>query len=400
MAWQEELRKLDEDLASGNLSADEYRARRDQILSSAVASGGQQDQPQSSGQAESTQIISPVNQQSQQPQQPQQPQGPSAEATQFVRNDPGAERTQVVQGWQAHQSPASSPPHGFQQPQASPPHGFQQPPQAQQPWNAPHEDVSPPWGGSDLPPISSSSVSEWPQQGPESFTAEPPSGKGKKVLLTVLAVVLVAGIGVAVWALFIRNGSEDQLPPVTQPTSEPTQQAPTQQPLPEPPAAKPEPADNASALVDPPGSIRAGGGTFQMDRLADSKLLPEPVVRALEEGGMTEGLLKPTSQDGTTIGLFALQVRDESAARAVAREYATVQQQGGIPANRDLSMQGVPVFSNAASASTSVFRAVYVLYDRVIIVECYGPDRPTVQQTFVGLLSNQVEYAPPSVRTS
>ncbi|TVT34247.1 flagellar basal body protein FliL, partial [Amycolatopsis rhizosphaerae] len=58
MTWQEELRKLDEDLASGTLSADAYRARRDQILSAAVTSGDPGSQPNQGGeQANATQII-------------------------------------------------------------------------------------------------------------------------------------------------------------------------------------------------------------------------------------------------------------------------------------------------------------------------------------------------------
>ncbi|MER6767386.1 hypothetical protein ABT266_45095, partial [Amycolatopsis sp. NPDC000746] len=77
MSWQEELRRLDEELASGRLSADDYRIRRDQVLSSAV---GQQDQPTpppQSQSADSTQVIAPVSPPSgvpqQQPQAPQQP---------------------------------------------------------------------------------------------------------------------------------------------------------------------------------------------------------------------------------------------------------------------------------------------------------------------------------------
>src|SRR3954468_24584265 len=38
VSWQDELRKLDEELAAGQISADDYRVRRDQVLSSAVAS--------------------------------------------------------------------------------------------------------------------------------------------------------------------------------------------------------------------------------------------------------------------------------------------------------------------------------------------------------------------------
>src|SRR5690606_859358 len=169
VSWQEELRKLDEELASGRLSADDYRVRRDQVLSSAVTSGenpaeGQQAQPQQAqpqqppaqpdqsadSSANSTQITSPASLPQGNPQQ-------HAEGNQLAT----AERTQVVSPWQGQpqqqppqypQQPGPvSPAAGFQQPgPASPAAGFQQP---AQPWNAPQADQSPPWGGSEFPPL-------------------------------------------------------------------------------------------------------------------------------------------------------------------------------------------------------------------------------------------------------
>ncbi len=265
MSWQEELRNLDEELASGRLSADDYRLRRDQVLSSAVAYGdpaqqqvqqpGQQPQqpfqqqppappqqqaPQQTGQpsADSTQIIAPVN-------QPQQ-NGGEGERTQVVPNwqqqqsDPN--RTQVVppvasppggfpqQGQQA--SPAggfpqqghASPAGGFPQQQQQPQHGYQQP--QQQGWT--DNDASPPWGGSDFPPISPVGSTEWVKQGPELFEDKPKGKGGKIAIIAIVAVLVLAGLGVGGYFAFSGGGDT---PP------DPTAAPQSSQPQPAPPSS-------------------------------------------------------------------------------------------------------------------------------------------------------------------
>jgi hypothetical protein len=412
VTWQEELRRLDEDLASGRLAADDYRARRDQVLSAAVTpSAPEPPQPEGTGasQANETQIIRPVTPAQGTP-APANPPQPSAEATQIVSAaDVGAERTQAVPNWQAQQpSPAGgfqqpqSPPGGFQQPQynsgpASPAGGFQQQYQQQPAWNAPEEDASPPWGGSDLPPITPARNSDWVAQGPEAFETKQSSGKGRKIAFSVLGVIVLAGLGFGIWALFINSPGPDN------PVAAPTQQVPvpstaTAKPLPQPPPIKPEPADNTTALVTPPGTVRDGGGSFDLDKLKTSKLLPDSVVSALQSASMTSGLLKASTDGSTTIGLYALSLPSSQSASAVAQAYATTQQTGGLPANRDLSLQGVPVYATTSGAG--VFRAVYVLYNRVVIVETFGSDRPAAQADFKTLLTKQINNAPPTVRNN
>ncbi|PRX47842.1 hypothetical protein B0I33_105425 [Prauserella shujinwangii] len=399
MTWQEELRKLDEELASGRLSADEYRTRRDQVLSSAVAPAEQQ--PQGTGNAESTQVIEPVSGQPGASQQ--QGQYQQNEATQAVPpGDAGGERTQVVPNWQT-QAPHSSPAGGFPQPHSSyagsPPAGFAQP--GQQPWNAPQDDPSPPWGGTDFPPIAPQTHTDWVSQGPETFETTSTSGSGRKVLFSVLGVVIVAGLSVLVWFLFIKGDGENQAGPGPQPSQQ-SQAAPSpsSSALPEPPPTKAVPSDNDAALIDPPGQTRDGGGAFDLATLRENKLLAEPVIAALEDGDLNEGLLKASKDGDSTIGLYSLEVSDENAAIEVAQQYAVVQQEGGIPAAPELSLQGVQVFGAASDESDSVFRAVYVLYKRVVIVEVYGPDKNDVQQTFESLLGDQIEHAPPTYRES
>jgi hypothetical protein len=394
VTWQEELRRLDEELASGQLTADDYRARRDQVLSSAVTPQAPPAPPADQGggsQANETQIIQPLSPPQGVPQQQRQPQQPSPEATQIVSAaDTGAERTQVVSSWQTQQPPQVD----YQQPhtgQPSPPSGF---PPPQQSWNAPHDDASPPWGGSEFPPIAPPRNSDWVAQGPETFSSSKSSGKGRVIAFSLLGLVVLAGLGVGVWLLFVRNAGPDT--PVAAPTNAQPAPAPTLKPLPAPPAPNPEPRDNSSALVDPPGTTRNGGGEFDIAKLKTSKLLPASVISALEQGGMTSGLLKPSTDGGTTFGLYALSLPDARGAALVAQAYATAQRTGGLPESRDLSMQGVPVY--ATTSGDGVYRAVYILYNRVVIVEAFGSDRAAAQSTFTTLLANQVQTAPPTQR--
>ncbi|MEV7549727.1 flagellar basal body-associated protein FliL [Amycolatopsis sp. NPDC089917] len=268
VSWQEELRNLDEELASGRLSADDYRLRRDQVLSSAVAYGDPaQQQVQQPGQ----QPQQPFQQQQPPPAQPQQ-QAPqqtgqpnSADSTQIIApvslpQNGEAERTQVVPNWQQQQAdpnrtqvvpPMSSPPGGFpQQGQASPAGGFPQQGQAspaggfpqqqqqgyqqqqpqQQGWT--DTDASPPWGGSDFPPISPVGSTEWVKQGPELFEDKPKGKGGKIAVIAIVAVLVLAGLGVGGYFAFSGGGDT---PP--EPTAAPQSNQP---PAPPTSSAKPK----------------------------------------------------------------------------------------------------------------------------------------------------------------
>ncbi|MFI9449319.1 flagellar basal body-associated protein FliL [Amycolatopsis sp. NPDC052450] len=266
VSWQEELRNLDEELASGRLSADDYRLRRDQVLSSAVAYGDPaQQQVQQPGQ----QPQQPFQQQPPAPPQQQAPQQtgqPSADSTQIIapvnqpqQNGGEGERTQVVPNWQQQQAdpnrtqvvpPVASPPGGFpqqgqqaspaggfpqqghaspaggfpQQQQQQPHHGYQQP--QQQGWT--DNDASPPWGGSDFPPISPVGSTEWVKQGPELFEDKPKGKGGKIAIIAIVAVLVLAGLGVGGYFAFSGGGDT---PP------DPTAAPQSSQPQPAPPSS-------------------------------------------------------------------------------------------------------------------------------------------------------------------
>lgn len=425
VTWQEELRKLDEDFSSGSITADEYRARRDQVLSAAVTPNAPPQQ--SSPEAEDTQVVHPVTPQGAGDAHPGGQPGPNPDAAQVVSDggDAGAaERTQAVQpGWQqgphsggfaaqqgphsggfpAQQGPsagwyeaANNPSSGF--PAQAPPPGYPAPPPPQD-WGAPVEaDQHPLWGGDEFPPVAPP-TEDWVTQGPEEDSEK---GKAGKILVTVVAVVLVAGAAFGAWWFWLRGDDRAQAGPASAGTTseqQPATPTETTPPLPEPAAAKARAEDNAANLVDPPGTERAGGGEFDLKEAGRNKLLPQAVIDELKDAELKKGLLRTTTVDSLTIGLYSLEVQSEADAKAVAQAYASVQESGGVPANREMSMLGVPAFSNSSNSKEAVFRAVYVVHDRVVIVETFGSDRSAVQSQFERILDEQVEHAPPTDRT-
>lgn len=436
MTWQDELRALDANLAAGNISAEEYRRTRDEVLAkSAMAPAAPSQDPQQSGpqpmgvgtpppgfpqpgtpppgfqqpgtpppgfpqpgvnqpggqqqgqpgfgavppwSMESTQYVQPVTAGP----PPGATTGNPGDRTQVVRGGGDAERTQVVSGpgQQGGWRPAPG-----QQPWPPAPGGAQQG----------GGDSAPPWGRPDFEPIMPAPES-WIRQGPEAFDSG--SGGRGKIIGISIAVVLVIGVAVAVVLFFVNKNNGPSQQQAQHQTTQQTTTTKPKPPLPAPPPAKAEPVDTQHALVDPPGDVRNGGGPLDLNTLSSDSLLPKTMVDALTQAGMTDGLLKTTTDNGVTIGLYGFTVRSQDDASTVAHTYAGVQTSGGVPSDEKHSLQGVPVFSTPSGATTSVFRAVYVLYNRVIIVETLGASYPTVEQTFTQVLHDQVALAPPTVR--
>ncbi len=415
-----ELRQLDEDFAAGRLSPEDYRRRRDELQQA----GTRQDGDAPAGSA--PQAVSPFppafRWETSPPEQTTQVMqavprntggGDPAEAIQVVRTGDvqDSERTQMVAPTPVYQAPVYQASPSYQQQPAEVQDLFRpvgNPPVGNSYVNNPHVDNSaPPWAGSDLPPIAEAPLAEqqsaWMRQGPEVFETPAMQSRPKQIIGIALLAVLVVGLVGAGVAYFLSSGSPNQAaitqpapPHPNQPQPPPPAVAPRE--LPAPPAPSPAPADTQQALIDPPGQSRGGGGLLDLPRLASSNLLPRPILNALRTGAMTDGVLKTTTVGGNTIGMFAFALRDEQAATDVVNTITTAQRDGGLTVDDTRAKQGLAVLGTGEGVTFTVYRAVYVLYDRAIFIEVFGSDRDSVLSAFDFVVNQQVNHAPPTVR--
>ncbi|MGH3825173.1 MAG: hypothetical protein ACRDRA_20395 [Pseudonocardiaceae bacterium] len=308
-----------------------------------------------------------------------------------VAADNPAEATQVVPSYQ--QSPGEA--GNLFQPVGTP---------HVQPTSAPGNSSTPPWFGSELPPIAEQPLaaqpiaeqqSVWLRQGPEVFPAPATQQRSTQIIgITVLGVVLLGLVGATVaYFLTTRPPDHTDLGQLRAPQSAAA--------LRDPPPPLPAPVDTTRALIDPPGQIRGGGGLFDLSQLLGESanlLRPYSIVSALQAGGMTDGVLKTTTVGGTTIGMFALTMPDQQAATTVAQTIAAAQFEGGLKADEGRSLKGMTVLGSVPGSDSTVYRAVYVLYNRTIYVEVFGTNRDAVLTTFDSLIKQQVAHAPPTVQ--
>lgn len=414
VSWQEELRKLDEELASGRLSADDYRVRRDQVLSSAVTSGenpaeGQQAQPQQAqpqqppaqpdqsadSSANSTQIISPASLPQGNPQQ-------HAEGNQLAN----AERTQVVSPWQGQpqqqppqypQQPGPvSPAAGFQQPgPASPAAGFQQPgpaspaagfQQPAQPWNAPQADQSPPWGGSEFPPLTPPTQTEETGQGPESF--ETSSGKGKKIAGIIAAVVLLAGLGVGAWFLF-SGGSDDDNVADDKPTQTATNPAPT---------SSAPPKDDLE-IAQLPGATSERTDITSFEDVVAHQVLTEDENKIYEDAGAGEArmVVSELSSDVKVV-VLTVQTASASAASTAVDDLVALQKKNGMDPYEGETPQGVEATQvDKNDKFPAAARAHYAHGNTVVRIQVTAPELSGVGDPFEEIIATQLQALPADV---
>lgn len=381
MTWQEELRKLDEDFSSGNITADEYRVRRDQVLSSAVAPASPQP---SSSEAEATQVVAPV----------EQPQQPASDATQVVPRSEfpaTAEPTQAVPpSWQqgppsggfAQQGPPSG---GF--PQQGPPSGGfpQQNPapgmgahtvgewgssaHGQEQWGTPqHQDWGTGsgeheqallWAGQELPPAAPP-AEDWVEQGYESG-ADGEKGKAGRIVGVVLTVLLLAGIAFGAYWLWGRDSD----PSASGGGGEPTTTAPvtttTQEPEPEPEKLPIAELEGEAATYD---DITSFDGVDGLNYLVDEE------TSAYEKADAGETRFQVhTLPNKTKVVLLLTQASSATDAKAAAKKLGRIQITNGAKRGSG-APSGITVteFTNPKDKSVQI-RAHYASGDVIVRIE-------------------------------
>lgn len=407
MTWQEDLRRLDEDFSSGQITADEYRVRRDQVLSSAVRPDAPQQPTQSDG--EQTQIVGPV-----QP-PPGQPEPPSPDATQVVNrsqydetpnyNVPGdADQTQAVQ-WGYDQYPGqASPPAGFpaQQPHSGgfpaqqPPHSGGFPAQYPQPGAFPGHP-SPPggfpaqsqpaqdeplWGG-ELPAGGPPVADEWITQGPDSFDED---GKGKtgRIIGGVVGVLVILGLAFGAWWLWLSDDGKPTTPPVAEPSGK---QKPTTAPTTTPPGP-----ETFGPIIMPEGETN-GPATYSAQQLAKDKPLPANDLTTLKEYDVAEARAIVVRQGSTAITLWAFDTDDPKKLRnALVKDQKRFGFKDVEGTADDVPMASATQENN--DQDVKVFRGHYMSGSFVIRVETFDKDAKTAREVFNKILSDQLDHMP------
>ncbi|WP_447005036.1 hypothetical protein ACRAKI_00300 [Saccharothrix isguenensis] len=353
MNWQDELRKLDEELASGRVSADEYRTRRDQVLASAHAVPPIQQQWQANAPS------APVPQQGQQPGQQ-----PSESATQYLRpvapdagqgQPPNPEATQVVSGGRPAMPPQDVdrtqvvPGGGMQPPQygqPSPPHGFaqQQPPAS--PWGS--GDTSAPWA--------TASNDSWLRQGPEVFD-DTSGGGGKKVLAIVGVVLVIALIGGAIWFFGFRESSPSAGGDTTTGGGSTSSAAPTT-------TTTTPPID---LLPAPPGTANPDNGVVEVATAVEGEILTAEEAAAVEAAGITEVNFKGSTEAAFTYEAMVFEAEDANKAEALAEALVELQAKAKmVPGAKGVMPQSSTVHQLVRKGEPGFYRCVYVTGTKVV----------------------------------
>lgn len=376
MAWQDELRRLDEELASGRISADDYRSRRDQIMASAVSPTSQA--PAQSG-SESTTVIPPI----QPPVQPQQA-SDDVDRTQIV---PGqqvdADRTQSV-GWRATppddpnrtQVVPGVPPQAFAggrgpRPAPGPQGGYTQTPP---PWET-EEPMAAPWVGQEFPPMGANTP-DWTLQGPEVFESDRKSGKGKVIAIVAIVVVL---LGLAAGAYFIFKPKDNQQAgggggdtSTTQPTTTTSE--------------KPK-----GPIADLPGSAINMAGVKSFADVVTLNYLTNEETAAYQQGQAGKSTMARAQDGDLDIIVLVTEQTDETVATSVAQQLDQIQQQFNRMTARTSTPAGVLASVNEQATEGPIVRAHYASGKSVVRVQVQGPDLQKVNDTFEQVLSDQLE---------
>jgi hypothetical protein len=389
MSWQEDLQQLDMALAGGQISADDYRRRRDEVL--ATASGGTAAPAPAAEPAGQTAPPPAAGPQAQPPSQPNEPTPghdsfpppfrwqstvppvSAAEATQTMRPvGTDSDSTQVVAGTQAADRTQVVPGAPRQQGQFP----AQYPPQqgGHAGWSQRQPDTSAPWAGSEFPPLGA--TGNWAlKQGPEVFGS---SGSGVRRLMVVLAVVVVlAGLGVGAYFLFFNNHSNSANGGgggTTHPTT-----------------TAPKPRPDPLAIIRLPGRPDDRSGIKAFADVVNNKLLTDGEnQRFLSAGATTTRMASSTLPNGLHITVMAVRTTSASDAAAAVTSLVSLQVINGMHTYQGTTPNGVRITEITLPSGSSADRAHYSHGNTLVRVEVYGNDIASVRQTFNQILDNQL----------
>lgn len=377
MSWQDELRRLDEELATGRISADDYRSRRDAVMASAVSPS-----PEPAPPSESTTVMPQIP-----TGQPTPPQPGDPDKTQIVSGrPPDSDRTQAVGGGWVATPPPNTPddPNRTQivpgvPPQAyaggrgpRPAPGFDQ---NQPPWQS-EEPLPPSWSGQDFPPLAASNAPEWTLQGPEVFESEKKSGAGK--VFGIIAIVVVL-LGVAAGAYFLFRPDSNQASPgggdkTTNETTTTTSEKPK------------------GPIAELPGDQQNMAQVKTFEQLKSIDYLTQQEIALYEQGGAGDASVAISTDKDVRIIVVVVTMQSPEAAVAARDALGALQLNFNLVARQ--SEPGVVASANPNASNGPLLRAHYASGNKVVRIQSQGKDGDVAGQLFDQVISDQLERLP------
>lgn len=402
MTWQEELRQLDSALAGGELSANEYRKRRDEILAAASsaqppspvlgpptgpqpvvgpdgeANGNGSENGNGSGSAngngggesenaDNAEVTQVVNVEAVEAEQTQIIDAVTAGGGDTKAANGDAERTQVV---------TAEAPAAHQQPQQQMP---------QQPmWATQLPDPSAPTGVFPRQQqMAGPAVT--PMDAQDLFTSNKPPRGGRKPLLIVLTVLVVlALVGGAVWFFGFQGDDTKQ-------TADDDKQTTTQ----EQPA--PEPVDITK--IELPGEPAANAGEMDISRASELKVIAPAEATLLAGAGADAVVYSGAAEGDYRFLLYSFKSKDAKAAEELTGKVIDVQKQLGFA---DTEVDGVPEsvdVSAVSNAQAAAMRGVYTYGDTTIqlcVLQVPTGDVDEMRVQFQRAMTAITDAAPPA----
>ncbi|WP_133904112.1 hypothetical protein [Actinophytocola oryzae] len=376
------MRQLDSALAGGDLSANEYRKRRDEIL--AAASSAQPPSPvigpptgpqpvvaegaEAHDAAEVTQVVSIENGESE------------ADVTQII-TDPaksnGTEHTQIV----APVTDAPTTPAPPEQPQA------QQNQQGQPPqWATLPPTHTAATGIASFPPVPPQvgGPAVTPLDAQDLFTSNKPARGGPKPLLIVVAVVVVLAIaGGAVWFLGFRDSDDTNT--AGQETSQDNG-----------PKA-PEPVDITK--IELPGEAADNAGTMDIGRASELQVIAPSEATLLADAGAKQVTYSGYSDENYRYLLYAYKSDSAAAAKELTGKILDVQKGLGFT---DTKVEGVPgdvTMTTVSNRDAAALRGVYTYGDTTIqlsVLQIPVGDIAELHAQFQQAMTAVTDAAPPT----
>jgi hypothetical protein len=396
--WQDDIRRLDEELAAGRISADEYRSRRDALLAQTAGTGAamppnagpqMQQPPQqqwrstapNQQEGDRTQVVrggqgglgqgGPGQGGPGQggPGQGGQGQGGSPEATQYIRpvdsgnSQDGGERTQVVSGIGGGPANQSGPIGPM--------------PTNQGGWSQ-DQNAGTPWGGSSFPPLSGGRPNEpWYAQGPEVFDS---GGGGKKgrifAIVGVVVLIAVAVAAILVFKPFSGNSKNQQ---ADGSTSQTTRSVPTTTPTP----TGPLPQLQGTTI---PNTVHTFTDVTALGFLTSDE------TKLIQTGSPADSHFANVYQGQTRILILIVKLDSASNASSIAHQLSVLETTYGMAASNS-APTGVELGS-ADPAGKSLRRAEYSSGSNLVRIEVQSPTASSADQVMSTVLQAQLEKLP------